>query len=110
MTVTLALDGLFCGAFGTGMLAVLIAGVRITTMSQNHGVAVLSAVFAITAALSTGLTYAWAFIHLRRRPTSSPRLRDWREVIRRYPVFVGPAAYYLGAYRAQNIGHAAWFV
>jgi hypothetical protein len=107
--VIAVLDLLFACAFSTVALAIFSIGVRIMLVSNDQRLVVLATFFAIAGTVSVGGVSVWAFAHVSKTPKSRPSRSDWREIIRRYPVLLGPSAYYLGEFRPTRLRHATWF-
>src|SRR5207244_2757260 len=109
MFVIRILDLLFVYSFVGGVLAVLSVGVRILLMSDDHRLTVWTTAILISGAASGMVACVWAFVDLGRMPKSQGRRSDWKEILWRYPMLTGPAAYYLGEYRPKKRQPANWF-
>ena len=102
------LDGLFVCTFGSVPLDVLGIGTRVALASTDRRLIMLTTALATIGAIGAVLMYLWAAIFVARQKRSPVRQPDWAYVVRRYPVLIGPAAYYVGAYRPRQTGHASW--
>ena len=102
----LILDLLFISAFGTVLLAIIATGIRIVSMSNDRRLLLSSTMLAIAGVVTNGTVAVWALAHVGGMPKSSS---SWKEIVWRYPVLVGPAAYYLGEFRPKRARAATWF-
>lgn len=108
MFVVALLDVLFAYAFAGLALAVLIVGVRIVLVSNDHRCVLWSTIFMVSGLIAAASVCVWAFIHVERAPKSCAHRSAWNEVKWRYPALLCPLAYYLGGYRPNKV-HASTF-
>lgn len=102
------LDGVFVCACAAMPLAMLGIGARAGLVSNKHGLIVLTAALAAIGAIGAVAILLWAMAHAGPPPASRVRHLSWADIVRRYPVLIGPAAYYVGAYRPTGTGRGSW--
>jgi len=109
MFLVAVLDLLFAYAFAGLAFAVLSVGVRIVLMSNDHRLILWSTILLVSGVASGTVACLWTFVNMGRTPKSSARRSNWKRIMQRYPVLIGPAAYYLGEVRPNKVQHASWF-
>jgi hypothetical protein len=103
------LDCLFIYSFISLGSGILLTGVRIALFSNNTFLISSSSILIASGLATTIIACLWMFLDIVKQPSSKSAIGDWRTVLRRYPVLVGPAAYYLGEYRNRHGHEAQWF-
>src|SRR5262245_56719127 len=104
------LDLLFLYAVAGLELSILGVGVRIILMANDHRVVLWSTGLLVSAAVGGVAACMLIFADAAKAHKSAAERSLWKEIIWRYPVLIGPAAYYLGEYRPKRGRQASWFV
>ncbi len=109
MIVIALLDVLFVWACAGLGLAIGLLGLRIALLWTNPILVSSITMLMVTAGGSGLVSSGWMCIdasaHARKR-----RDTVWKRIVWRYPLVIGPAAYYLGEYRPRVRSTPQWFL